>query len=109
MMRFILFLLTTLLPLKAGATCPELTSIKESIKEIRDRLAKNSDEPLIIKDIKFIARHGENGKAVDDLLAGNFQGFTIDRFKETTPGECRYRVRDDRTPVVGHFVLIQQK
>lgn len=108
-MRFVLFLLTVLLPLKVEATCPELALIKKSIKEIHDRLAINSDEPLIINDMKFIARHGENGKAVDDLLAGNFQGYTIDRFKETTPGECRYRVRDDRAPVVGHFILIQQK
>lgn len=107
-MRVYLYLITFLLPLKAWATCPELAFITESIKEIHARLIQNSDAPLVIKGMKFIVRHGEGGKSVDDLLGGNFQGYRIDRFKETTPGKCRYRVRDDRTPVTGDFILYQQ-
>jgi len=104
-MRLALFLLTFLLPLKAQASCPELKYIKGPIKEIHDRLAQNSETPIVINGKKYIVRHDMYGKSVDDLLGGYFQGYILDRLKETTLNECRYRVRDDRTPVRGYFVL----
>lgn len=108
-MRFPLFLLTLLLPFSSGTACPDLAAIKGSLNDIRERLKKNSGENLVIKGIKYKVRHEEDSPAVDDLLAGNFEGYIIDRLKETVPGECHYQVRDDRTPVRGHFILYQQK
>lgn len=108
MTRLTLFLLTILLPWQAEAACPELKYIKKSINEIRDRLIQSSEAPIVIKGMKFSVHHGTSGKSVDDLLKGNFEGYIIDRLKETTLGECHYRIRDDRTPVRGGFVLIQQ-
>ena len=59
----------------------------------------------MINGQKYKARYDEPNQAVDDLLAGNFQGYVIERLKETTPDECHYRLRDDRTPVHGSFIL----
>ncbi|MBY0502027.1 MAG: hypothetical protein K2P93_08540 [Alphaproteobacteria bacterium] len=108
-MRFPILLLTLLLPLSTWAECPDLVTIKGSLKDIREHLRKNSEENLMIKGVKYKVRHEEDSPAVDDLLAGNFEGYIIDRLKETVPGECHYQVRDDRTPVRGHFILYQQK
>jgi hypothetical protein len=108
-MRFPFFLLTLLFSFSTWATCPDLATLKGSLNDIRERLKKNSEENLIIKGIKYKVRHEEDSPAVDDLLAGNFEGYIIDRLKETVPGECHYQIRDDRTPVRGHFILYQQK
>lgn len=105
-MRQFLFFITVLLPLQSWAACPPLNDIKEVLKEIHDRLTKNPENSLSIRDVDYMVRHGEGGKAVEDILAGDYRGYVMDRLKETTPGVCRYRLRDDKTPMRGHFILL---
>lgn len=104
-MRYLPLFSLMLLPLQAMAGCPHNKFIQENINEVKDRLLSNSHEPLVIESISYTVEHGDDGKAVDDLIAGNFEGYYIDRFKEVIPGKCVYRLRDDRTPARGTFVL----
>jgi len=107
-MRIYLYILAFFLPFKAWAACPELKYIRDFLPIIREKLVQNSDEPLVINGVKFQVRHQGPHQPVHDLLAGIFEGYTIDRLKETTPGVCLYRLRDNRTPVQGKFMLILQ-
>jgi len=109
-MRKLFFTIALLLPFQLSASCPALKDVVDSLPDIDQALSPHSNMHVIINGVKHKAhREIEDSPAVDDLLSGNFDGFGIERLTETTPGECRYRVKDDRTPVNGVFILKEVK
>lgn len=90
---------------QAWADCPPLTDVVPQLDLIRDNLSSGSQNPIQIAGETYVVHYGETGKAVDDILAGLFQGHSIHRLEETEPGYCEYLLTDDNTPARGSFYL----
>lgn len=105
-MRFYFYLIPFLFPLNAYADCPVNAEVIPHLRAIHKKLDTLSDKPILINEKLYIVRYGEKGGAAEDLLAGDFEGYILDRYQEKTPGTCRFQVRDNRIGGVrGEFVL----
>ena len=90
---------------QAWAECPPLADVVPQLDTIRNNLSKGSKDPVQIGKQSYVVHYGETGKAVDDILAGLFEGHSIHRLEETEPGACEYLLTDDNTPARGSFYL----
>ena len=105
MKKLIVLLTLTFTATSLWAKCPALKSVKPRIQDIRQKLLTPRMFPLEIDGEEYMVYYGEQGQAVDDLLAGDFRGYMIHRLKETEEGTCEYLLTDDRTPATGSFIL----
>ena len=92
-------------PFAATAECPKLDDVVPVLPTIADKLRNKNQQPLAIKGQLHTVHYGDSGKAVDDILAGHFQGHSIHRLQETETGVCEYLLTDDNTPARGSFIL----
>lgn len=87
------------------ADCPPLADVVPQLNTISELLKAGPSKRVEIAGQSYTVVYGETGKAVDDILAGLFEGHSIHRLEETEPGYCEYLLTDDNTPAQGSFYL----